>query len=211
MCFRARTCGPTNLIDNAGMMRTHRAATGSLCACLLLLGACATPGPSPLSYGVRQLPGSDRSAIFQASEDSLVALGYRIDHRDPAAGVLTTWPVAGKLRDEAARPRARLGTPGLLRRIAQVRIEEGAAGMTVFCKVAVQEQTTEAHRLRASDYRTSDSPGYTPIDRDAATTKQQNTVWQTIRRDKRAEREILTAIEERTGGDDTTPPSSDTP
>lgn len=185
------------------MIRIRFATTGCFCVfcvCLPLLGACAAPGPSPLNFCVTHMQDADRSAVFQAAEDALLGFGYRIDRREPAAGLLTTYPVEGAVRDESARGRTRLGTPRPMRRIAKVRIEERTGEVTVYCKVAVQEQTTEAYRMREYDLRTSDTPGYTPIDRDAATTKAQNTVWRTIRRDKRAERQILTAIEQRTGG-----------
>lgn len=49
------------------------------------------------------------------------------------------------------------------------------------------------------DHRVSDIPDDTPIDRDAATTTEQNTVWRTIRRDKAAERRILEAILDQAG------------
>lgn len=53
----------------------------------------------------------------------------------------------------------------------------------------------------ASDRSGSDTPGdYTAINRDAATTTEQNTVWRTVRRDKSVERNILNAIAERAGG-----------
>ncbi len=168
---------------------------GSLC--LVLFGACAVSGPSRLGYGVRRFAEADRSALFQAAADALVEAGYRIDRSDRAAGMLSTFPVAGKLRDVAARRRARLGTPARIRRVVQVRIEQGADGISVYCKVAVQEQVTEAYRMQAYDLHTADSPVHTPIEREAATTREQNTVWQTVRRDKRQECEILAAVEQR--------------
>ena len=182
------------------MMRIRFATIGCFCIFLPLLGACASPGPSRLNFGVRHMRDADPSAVFQAAEDALLKSGYRIDRCEHTAGVLTTYPVEGTLRDEAARSRTRLGTPRPLRRIAQVRIEERTGDVTVYCKVAVQEQTTEAYRMREYNLRTSDTPGYTPIDREAATTKAQNTVWRIIRRDKREERRILAAVEQRPGG-----------
>jgi hypothetical protein len=55
--------------------------------------------------------------------------------------------------------------------------------------------------MYAADRSGSDLPGQqTAIDRDAATTAEQNTVWRTLRRDTAAERQILDAILEHTGG-----------
>jgi hypothetical protein len=158
-----------------------------------------------MTFSTRHVWEGDPGATFHAADDALAELGYRVDRRDPSEGVLTTFPVRGTLQDEAAARRGRLGTPRPTRRVAQVRIEQRPGEVAVYCKVAVQEQTTEAYRLREYDLRTSDSPANTPIEREAATTKAQNTVWRTVRRDKAEERRILNAIIERAGGP--TPPA----
>jgi hypothetical protein len=181
------------------------------CLFPILFGACTSPGPSPMTFSMRQLREVDPGATFQAADDALAELGYRVDRRDPPAGVLTTFPVKGTVQDEAAARRGRLGTPRPTRRVAQVRIEGRTGEVAVYCKVAVQEQTTEAYRLREYDLRTSDSPAETPIEREAATTKAQNTVWRTVRRDKAEERRILTAIIERAGGATPPPDTGGTP
>ena len=112
-----------------------------LCAGLspLLLGGCTAPGPSPMSYGVRQWSSVDGAALFQAAERTLIESGFRIERRDPTVGVLTTYPIEARAFDEE-RPRATLGTPGRLRRVAEVRIKTGAEGSSVYCRVAVQQQ-----------------------------------------------------------------------
>jgi hypothetical protein len=52
----------------------------------------------------------------------------------------------------------------------------------------------------ASDRSGSDTPGdYTAINRDAATTAEQNSVWRTLRRDRAAERNIIAEITEPIG------------
>ena len=130
----------------------------------------------------------------------MVELGYRIDQRDPSAGVMTTHPLVDTTRDESTDRRTRLGRARPTRRVAQIRIEERSGELAVYCKVVVQEQATEVYRLREYDLKASTSPGETPIDREAATTRAQNTVWRTVRRDKGEERQILTAILERSGG-----------
>ncbi len=45
----------------------------------------------------------------------------------------------------------------------------------------------------------SDEPRNTAIDRDAATSDEQNTYWRTLRGDKAAERELLADILEKSG------------
>ncbi len=80
--------------------------------------------------------------------------------------------------------------------MVEVRVADSGGAARVFCRVLIQEQTTQGHRMFASDRSGSDTPGdYTAINRDAATTTEQNTVWRTLRRDKSAERQILDMIE----------------
>lgn len=86
-----------------------------------------------------------------------------------------------------------------LRRVVHVRVTQSTDVVNVYCQVAIQEQTTEAHRMFRRNHMISDTPGETPIDREAATTDEQNIVWQTIGRDKAAERRILEAILAQTG------------
>ena len=54
--------------------------------------------------------------------------------------------------------------------------------------------------MLAYDRSGSDSPASTPIEREAATTDRQNTVWETIHRDRSSERRILAIIGERSAG-----------
>jgi len=192
------------------MIRLRRASFFLLCLSLTCLNACAAPGPSPVTFSVRQLQ-VDRTEAFQAAENTLVELGYGIAQRDPLNGVLTTQPVFGDSQDQAEVDRAALGSAGRLRRIAEIRITETAGGVHAYCKVVVQKLVTEAYRLRARDLRSTDSPAETPVDREAATTREQNTVWQTIRRDKLREREILAALAQRINSHALTDTADDEP
>jgi hypothetical protein len=81
------------------------------------------------------------------------------------------------------------------RRFAEVRITGSGDEFKVHCKVVVEEQASESYRLLAFERGGDDVPGHqSAIDRDAATTAEQNTVWRVVRRDKTAEREILDRI-----------------
>ena len=154
-----------------------------------------------MDYTVRHVRQGERGAAMDAAEAGLMELGYRIERRDPAEGVLTTQPVEAQAGLDSARA-ASLSSRGKTRRIVEVRVQNEGGVTKVFCRVLIQEQTTQAHRMFASDRSGSDTPGdYTAINRDAATTTEQNTVWRTLRRDKSVERDILAAITERAGGE----------
>ncbi len=168
---------------------------------LVLLTSCAAPSPTPVDYTVRHVQKRDRSATLDAAEAALIELSYNIERRDPAEGVITTQPVEAQAGLDSTRA-ASLSTHPKTRRIVEVRVQNEDGATKVFCKVLIQEQTTQAHRMFASDRSGSDAPGdNTAINRDAATTAEQNSVWRTLRRDKSTERNILNAIIERTGGE----------
>jgi len=173
-----------------------KTASHAACLCLsfVVVGGCASPGPSPLSFDVQHFPGADSAATFERAEIALINLGYRIDKRDRAGGIITTKPIAGSARDEPRRRTVSLSGPRATRRICEVLITDDDGGVGVYCRMIVQELSTEAHRLSARDHGISDTPGQTPIDREGATTDSQNQVWRTIRRDKTTEQEILAAI-----------------
>jgi len=168
---------------------------------LLLLTSCAAPSPTPMDYTVGHVQPLNRKAALDATEATVVDLGYKIERSDPVVGVVITQPIEAQPGLDSTRP-ASLSTRPKARRTVEVRVQNDGDVTKVFCKVLIQEQTTQAHRMFASDRSGSDTPGdNTAINRDAATTTEQNTIWRTLRRDKSTERNILNAITERTGGE----------
>ena len=178
--------------DNTGMPAVGRIVWFSGLAGLSWISGCATPGPGPGSYAVREV-GANRGAVLIAAQDTLVDLGYRIARRDTAAGIVTTHPIY----TTADRPR--VGFARRRRHMAEIHGDESGDHAKTYCRVVVQELATEVYRMQAVDRRSSDVPSDTAIDRDAATTRKQNTVWKPIRRDRALERQILTSIAERIG------------
>jgi hypothetical protein len=148
---------------------------------------------------VRHVEGGDRTVVFEAALKAVTGLGYGIDRVDRDAGIIITQPISEPYRSGLPRSGGRLSSQGRLRRVVQIRIDGRGGAVDVYCKVALEQQVTAAHRMFAYDRMGSDVPGETPIDREAATTTEQNTVWQTVRRDKAAERRILEAVLERAG------------
>ncbi len=157
----------------------------------LLAGVgCASRDTQPMNYAVRGAPSADRGTSLDAAEAALISLGYTIAKRDTAGGLIVTEPIAIERTGERS-----LRADNPLRKIAEVRVAGSGDGLKVHCKVVIQEQLTESYRLLAFERGGDDLPGHqTAIDRDAATTAEQNTVWRTVRRDKVAEREILDQI-----------------
>jgi hypothetical protein len=182
-------------------MKRLRVVMAAGIAVILGLGAaCTSSRPRAVNSAVHRYEAVDQGVVFDASVTALSDLGYILDRQDRVTGLLTTRPILDLPEDRRARRRGQLSSTGRTRRIAKVRVEPTTETVNVYCRVLVQEQTTQAHRWLADDYSGSDTPTATPIERDAATTRQQNTVWQTIRRDKSAERRILAAIGKKVSG-----------
>ena len=174
-----------------------RALRLTLVVALVLLGVtgCAAPRPSVMNFSVSAQIQADRAVVFDAAEGALIKFGYRIDQRDRAVGLLSTYPVRPTDQGE---PPLRISRRRSLptRQIAQVRLEQNADGLLVFCKVAIQELSTAAYQMFAHENTGQDVPSETAIERGAATTEAQDAVWTTVRRHRAQEREILTAITE---------------
>jgi hypothetical protein len=170
-----------------------------------LFTGCATPSGalSPSSYSARSVFGTDPHAVLDVAEAALIEHGFSIARRDARTASITTIPIDIEPDPDSRVLRAR--QQARTRKVAEVRVETLGGDMRVYCRVAIQEQTTEAHRLLAYDRASSDVPHDTPIDRGAYATPEQSTVWQMIRRDGAAERAILASVTRRT---DTPTPAS---
>ncbi len=176
------------------MLRGGSSWVVAVCGLLLCIGGCEAPGPTPIDFGVRHVERRDRAALLDSAEAALINAGFAVERRDADQGLLTGVPVEGGSHDAPSRPGG-LSSRSRTRRVAEVRLEPSADSFRVYCKVMVQEQVTRAYGMFNQERGGSDSPGEnTAINRDAATTTEQNTVWRTIRRDKPAERRILDSI-----------------
>ncbi|MCH7995324.1 MAG: hypothetical protein IIB57_12895 [Planctomycetes bacterium] len=183
--------------DNYAMHAKRFLGLFATCVAIVEIGGCATPTPTAANFAVRHFENGDRARLFAAAAAAMEETGYETSPGEPDAGRLVSIPRFNVAGDEPTGRASQISSKSLTRRIAEVRVEESGDRVSVFCRVLVQEQTTRAHRMLAFDQSGSDSPATTPIEREAATTERQNTVWQTIRRDRSTERRILAVIGER--------------
>ncbi len=165
----------------------------------LWVSGCAAPGPTARNYSVSRPEKLDPTTAFDAARAALTGLGYRIDELDRNAGLLSASADYALPAEESARRGLRISARRPTERFAEVRVLEAVETVRVYCKVLIRQRVTEAHRMFALDHRGLDTPGQTPIEREAATTARQNTVWRTIRRDRPAERIILARISDLSG------------
>lgn len=84
-----------------------------------------------------------------------------------------------------------------MRRVGRLNI--GRRGDSVIARLRIdveRQDTARAAAVGPPTGRLSDTPAVTPIERDAATTERQNTVWTFVRRDERLERALLEELQE---------------
>jgi len=179
-------------------MRTSAVQVGLVC-CLttVILGGCISGGPTALDFGLRHVATSDARDILIAAEATLPEMGFSLVQSDDDEGMVLY--TDGKTTAGVSDRRG-FSSKMKQRRIVELRLQRVSDGHKLFCRVSIQRQTTQAHRALAYGSSGDDRPGQTAIDRDAATTIEQNTVWQTAHRDKSTEQAILMAITARLGG-----------
>lgn len=136
----------------------------------------------------------DSRTVFDATASALSEHGYLIEERDPGQGTLSTVPRESSGRGRSIGLADAFGGTRARREVVSARITGDGDAATATCRVEVQEGSTEARRLYAGEHTLTDLPTDTPIDRDAATTQEQNTVWRVVGRDRAKERAILDTV-----------------
>ena len=171
--------------------------------CVLLPLLAAAAGCSETG-GVRMR--QQEWALEDAEPDAVLAEGTTILQRefgrvkvDRAARRIVTAPVEFTTGRESGTARDLYGGQSTMRRVAEFSV--GRRGGTTVARLRVDVQrrdTVQRAVVQPEGYRLSDAPGHeTPVDRDAATTTEQNTVWTQVRRDTRLERQLLEELRER--------------
>ena len=175
------------------MNRRWLALVGAIAA--VAVAGCRTPAPTARSHTTLRQRSTTPEAAFAAAEQALRER-FRIEVRDPKRGLLRTAAVETRDRVKGGRIGDTLGAPRRVRKVAEVRIEPDGRDVNIWCRVAVEQDETDAHQLFVQDQGLSDIPSDTPPDREGSATARQNTVWRPRGRDRQLEREIRLAIQE---------------
>ena len=169
----------------------------TLAAAILATGpACNSPQPTPRTFAVVDLPPAPQPELFDAVEAVLIAQGYELEGRPTDEGRFVTVPVPVEASAPTGDRAAPLRRRQPLREVVEVRVVSGRDGASVFCKVHVQERTGALHQMFARETSGTDVPSETAIEREAATTAEQDAAWRTVYRDRAKEHELLTALAE---------------
>ncbi|RMF79035.1 MAG: hypothetical protein D6744_09490 [Planctomycetota bacterium] len=175
-------------------MRT--ALTGSLLLLVVSTG-CTAPGAARGSL-TRHFADVSPDEAYAATQIVLREHFRRVT-ADHTRMKLESQPVEYRTSRDSGTSRDLYRGSTLMRRTAHASVSgHGDAGATVRLRIEIERQDTRrAEVIRPDENRLTDAPGYTPIERDAATTREQNTVWTFVRRDLRLERELMRQIEAR--------------
>lgn len=123
--------------------------------------------------------------------------GFRVKSADVDNYSIETYPNEKTERGNEGRIRDGLKLPNRVRRTASLEFAKRGSDMEAWCQVKIDRLTTSDHRVWAGQREFDDVPTQTPIDREAATTDKQNTVWTSAGRDESMEREILSDLRNR--------------
>jgi hypothetical protein len=90
-----------------------------------------------------------------------------------------------------------VGAPATMRRRAVFSVGAVDGDTVAWLRVELERQDSRRRAaLQPEGYRLTDSPAVTSIERDAATTEDQNTLWTRVGRDRNLERSLLNEIQE---------------
>jgi len=143
----------------------------------------------------QSLPGTSRSlgevefaSAFAASRE-VVSQYFSVDEADPATGVITSRPVGIEARNE----RLLGGSPA--RQLATIRLRREDGQVMAHASVAIQREGSASFRQMSPVGETYDGvPNQGPAEAEAATTPEQNELWQTERYDHALESKMLADI-----------------
>lgn len=156
---------------------------------------CA-PNGSMAPHQARVIENADANAVLAAAAKILRREFGRI-RVDPEARTIDTEPVEFRTTRESGTARDLYGGRSTMRRRAHFSLGRRGGAVVARLRVDVERQdTARVLTMQPPTGRVSDTPAYTPIERDAATTERQNTVWTHVRRDRRLERLLLQELSE---------------
>ncbi len=164
----------------------------------VLLTGCAE-GIEKQRYQSRLIVEASPQEVFQAAQE-ILRREFGPVRADPESLRIETGPVEFQTRTTSGTARDLYGAPSTMRRRARFVAARAANGGAI-ARLRVEIERLDTQRQEAfyldRQRRLSDAPGDTPIQRDAATTERQNTVWTFVKRDYRLERAILAELLER--------------
>jgi len=162
---------------------------------LLLLAGCAA-GLEQRQFATRVIPAAEPDAVVAAA-DSILRREFGRVRREDGGRLLVSEPVEFSTSSESGTTRDLYAGRSRMRRVATLSAAPRGAGTVARLRIDVErEDTSRREPLRPDEFRLTDSPAATPVERDAATAPRQNTVWTFVKRDLRLERALLDELQD---------------
>ncbi len=108
---------------------------------------------------------------------------------------IETEPVEFTTRKASGSARDFYGGRSTMRRTARLSVARRGGDVLARLRIDLERQDTQRVAVQPPTGGLTDSPASTAIERDAATTEQQNQVWTRVRRDERLERALLDELQ----------------
>jgi hypothetical protein len=167
----------------------------ALAPVLLSLVGCSQ-GMDTRTFQARVLDGASPDDVLLAAQVLLRREFGRVD-LEPGTRRIVSQPAEYQTSSESGTARDLYGGRSTMRRIAHFAVAKRGEGSIARLRIDVERQDTARQEVfRSEPSRLSDAPSQTPIERDAATTTRQNTVWTFVKRDRQLERALLAELQE---------------
>ena len=167
----------------------------ALAPMLLCLLGCGQ-GMETRTFQARMIRGTSPDDVLLVAQK---VLGREFGRLEIAPGTrrIVSQPVEYQTSSESGTARDLYGGRSTMRRIAHFAVAKRGDGSIARLRIEVERMdTARREAFRPDQGRISDAPSQTPIERDAATTTRQNTVWTFVKRDRRLERAFLAELQE---------------
>jgi hypothetical protein len=163
---------------------------------LFHLSGC-TQGLNTSRYQSRVIPAASVDEVFLAAQ-VLLRREFGPLKIEADAHRAVSRPAEYSTASESGTARDLYGGRSTMRRIAHFSVARRGDDVVARLRVDIERQDTARREVFQPDrHRLSDAPGQTAIERDAATSAQQNTVWTFVKRDRRLERALLAELQGR--------------
>ena len=178
--------------------------------CVAALAGC-TQGTDAKAFHIRTIATSDGEDVFQAAQ-VVLRREFGPLEVDSQLHRLQSRPSEYRTTSTSGTARDLYRGESVMRRIAYLSVSPRHDETIVRIRIEIERQDTERREVfQPESSRLSDAPGRTPIERDAATTTAQNTVWTFVRRDYQLERALVSELQEQFAPPAVEPPSDATP
>lgn len=179
--------------------------------CLLLYANGCSQGLETQTFQSRLIATASPDQVFQAAQ-LILRREFGPLAVDLNARRIVTQPTEYQTSSESGTARDLYRGRSTMRRVAHFAVGRRGDGSIARLRIEVERKDTDRREAFHPDQsRLSDAPGQTPIERDAATTTAQNTVWTFVKRDRRLERALLAELQEQFAPEPAAQPVADQP